>query len=172
VSAGWELVDHTADVMVRAFGASREEVFEQAALATVSLIYDATAVRAAARHAVELGAPDEELLLAAWLNELLFLIEARHVVFARFEVESVGPEGAGAESAGAAGGTSGREEAAAAERQTAAASPAVMLRATAVGEAFDGRRHAVRSVVKAATLHGLSLREVPGGWEGRVLLDV
>jgi len=46
VFAGWELVDHTADVMVRAFGASREEVFEQAALATVSLIYDASAVRA------------------------------------------------------------------------------------------------------------------------------
>jgi SHS2 domain-containing protein len=145
VSAGWELVDHTADVMVRAFGASREEVFEQAALATVSLIYDATAVRAAARHAVELSAPDEELLLASWLNELLFLIEARHLVFARFEVESVGPEGA--------------------------SSPA-LLRATAVGEAFDGRRHAVRSVVKAATLHGLTLRQVEGGWEGRVLLDV
>ena len=148
MSAGWELVDHTADVMVRAFGLSRQEVFEQAALATVSLIYDATTVRAAERYVVELGAPDEELLLAAWLNELLFLIEARHLVFARFEVESVGADAA------------------------RAASPEVRLCATAVGEAFDGRRHAVRSVVKAATLHGLSLREVSGGWEGHVLLDV
>lgn len=146
MSAGWELVDHTADVMVRAFGDSPEQVFEQAALATCSLIYDATAVRAAERHAVELGAPDEELLLAAWLNELLFLIEAHHLVFARFDVESVGAEGA--------------------------ASAPTVLRATAVGEAFDGRRHAVRSVVKAATLHGLILRQVEGGWEGRVLLDV
>lgn len=148
MSAGWELVDHTADVMVRAFGASREQVFEQAALATCSLIYDATTVRAIERYAIELGAPDEELLLAAWLNELLFLIEARHVVFARFEVESVG------------GGA------------TRAASPEVRLCAAAVGEIFDGRRHAVRSVVKAATLRGLSLRQVEGGWEGHVLLDV
>jgi len=151
VFAGWELVDHTADVMVRAFGLSREEVFEQAALATCSLIYDATAVRAAERYAVELSAPDVELLLAAWLNELLFLIEARRLVFARFEVEHVD-----------------------AARGPAAwpTAPEVRLRATAVGEAFDGRRHAVRSVVKAATLHGLGLREAPGGWEGRVLLDV
>jgi SHS2 domain-containing protein len=146
MSAGWELVDHTADVVVRAFGASREEVFEQAALATISLLYDVTAVRAAERYTVEVTAPDPDLLLAAWLNELLFLIEARRLVFARFEVGSVEAEGA-------------------------AASPAV-LRATAVGEAFDGRRHSVRSVVKAATLHGLSLHEAPGGWEGRVLLDV
>lgn len=146
MSAGWELVDHTADVMVRAHGASREEVFEQAALAAVSLIYDVSAVRPAERFPVEVTAPDPELLLAAWLNELLFLIEARHLVFARFEVESVGAEGA-------------------------ASAPSV-LRATAVGEAFDGLRHSVRSVVKAATLHGLSLREVPGGWEGCVLLDV
>ena len=153
--AGWELVDHTADVMVRAFGASREEVFEQAALATVSLIYDASAVRAAERRAVELGAPDQELLLAAWLNELLFLIEARRLVFARFEVESVGEAHAPA----------GPGTVRPAGRQ-------VQLCATAVGEAYDGRRHVVRSVVKAATLHGLSLREVPGGWEGRVLLDV
>jgi SHS2 domain-containing protein len=158
VSAGWELVDHTADVTVRAFGLSRREVFEQAALATVSLIYDATTVRATECYAIELTAPDAELLLAAWLNELLFLIEARHVVFARFEVESVGEADAPAGSS--------------AEGAARAASPEVRLCATAVGEAYDDRRHAVRSVVKAATLHDLSLRGMPGGWEGRVLLDV
>jgi SHS2 domain-containing protein len=157
MSAGWELVDHTADVMVRAYGSSREEVFEQAALATVSLIFDASTARPAERFPVEVSAPDEELLLAAWLNELLFLIEARRQVFARFEVESIEEEGMPTEP--------GEGVAPPGERQ-------VRLRATAVGEAFDGRRHVVRSVVKAATLHDLSLREVPGGWEGHVLLDV
>jgi SHS2 domain-containing protein len=151
MAAGYELIDHTADVMLRACGATREEVFEQAALATVSLLYDAATVRPGERFAVEVGAPDTELLLAAWLNELLFLIEARRLVFARFEVQSVASE----EAAG-----------------VAPTAPQAVLRATAVGEAFDGRRHAVRSVVKAATVHNLSLREVPGGWEGRVLLDV
>jgi SHS2 domain-containing protein len=164
MSAGYELVDHTADVVVRAYGASREQVFEQAALATVSLLYDPATVRSREGIPVELGAADAELLLAAWLNELLFLIEARRRVFARFEVRSVGPDDAAG-------------EAPAARRRTTAASgtqaaPGAWLRATAVGEAFDGRRHAVRSVVKAATLHDLSLLRVPGGWEGRVLLDV
>lgn len=36
-----------------------------------------------------------------------------------------------------------------------------------------GRREpAARAVVKAATYHGLSVRPVDGGWEGRVVLDV
>ncbi len=58
MSAGYELLDHTADVMVRAWGASAEQVFEQAALAMVSLLYDRGTVRARQRIAVEVSAPD------------------------------------------------------------------------------------------------------------------
>jgi SHS2 domain-containing protein len=156
MSAGFELVDHTADVAVRAWGASAEEVFEQAAAGMASLLYDSATVAAREPHTLSLEAPDGELLLAAWLNELLFLIEARGVVFARFEVESL------------TGGAFGTK----ADTIGAAAVSAVRLQATAVGEAFDGRRHSIRSVVKAATLHGLRLEQNAGGWEGLVLLDV
>ena len=156
MSAGFELVDHTADVAVRAWGASAEQVFEQAAAGMVSLLYDRTTVAARERHTLTLEAPDSELLLAAWLNELLFLIEARSVVFARFEVESL----------------SGAAFAPVPDTTGAAAVSAARLRATAVGEAIDGRRHSIRSVVKAATLHGLRLEQNAEGWEALVLLDV
>jgi SHS2 domain-containing protein len=48
----------------------------------------------------------------------------------------------------------------------------VTLRALAAGEPYDPARHAMKAAVKAATLHRVSLHEVAGGWEGRVLLDV
>jgi SHS2 domain-containing protein len=45
-------------------------------------------------------------------------------------------------------------------------------RAKAFGEPIDEQRHDPRDLVKAATYHGLSVRELPGGWEARVILDV
>jgi SHS2 domain-containing protein len=45
-------------------------------------------------------------------------------------------------------------------------------RATAFGEPLEEARHEPRDLVKAATYHGLSVRELSGGWEARVILDV
>jgi SHS2 domain-containing protein len=45
-------------------------------------------------------------------------------------------------------------------------------RATAFGEPVEEARHEPRDLVKAATYHGLSVRELPGRWEARVILDV
>jgi SHS2 domain-containing protein len=92
MSAGFELVDHTADVAVHAWGESPERVFEQAALGMVSLAYDVATARPCERYAIRLQAPDRELLLAAWLNELLYLMEAHALVFAAFEVDHVGEQ--------------------------------------------------------------------------------
>jgi SHS2 domain-containing protein len=45
-------------------------------------------------------------------------------------------------------------------------------RAEAFGEPVDPARHEPRDLVKAATYHGLSVQELPGRWEARVILDV
>jgi SHS2 domain-containing protein len=169
MAAGFELTDHTADIGIRAWGESAGQVFEQAALAMVSLLYDVGSVHGSDTITIELDAPDGELLLAAWLNELLFVIESRRLAFAAFAVDVAGPAGrmAGARPAIAPPGA-GRPDAADA---TSVCVP-WRLRAAGVGEALDARRHAFRPAVKAATLHQLRLHPAPGGWEGCVLLDV
>lgn len=146
--AGFELTEHTADVGVRAWGHSVGEVFEQAARATVSLQYDLQSVRPADTTTLVVEAPERDLLLAAWINELLYLIDGERWVFARFRVDAV-------EASEDADGRS-----------------TWSLRATAIGERRDARRHAVRTLVKAATLHDLALRHTSHGWVGEVLLDV
>jgi SHS2 domain-containing protein len=45
-------------------------------------------------------------------------------------------------------------------------------RVEAFGEPLDEARHEPRDLVKAATYHGLTVQELPGLWEARVILDV
>jgi SHS2 domain-containing protein len=45
-------------------------------------------------------------------------------------------------------------------------------RAVLHGEPADPERHELRSVVKAATYHGLSVAHDEAGWHARVILDV
>jgi SHS2 domain-containing protein len=86
MNAGYELVDHTADIGVRAWGHTREEVFELAAEGMFSLICDPMTIATTRTVEVEVDAPQADLLLAAWLNELLFRFEATRVIFETFEV--------------------------------------------------------------------------------------
>jgi SHS2 domain-containing protein len=90
MDAGFELTEHTADVGIRACGPTRADVFEQAALAMFSLICDPAAVEPREDLRIVLTAESDDLLLAAWLNELLFIFESRRFVFAGFEVNEVG----------------------------------------------------------------------------------
>jgi tRNA nucleotidyltransferase (CCA-adding enzyme) len=88
--AGWEHFEHGADIGVRGFGPTLAAAFEQAALALVAVITDPA--RVSTRAAVELAceAPDDELLLATWLNAVVGEMAARRMLFGRFEVRIEG----------------------------------------------------------------------------------
>ena len=82
----WEHFPHDADIGVRGVGASREEAFEQAALALTAVITAPHTV--APNEVVEVAceAPDDELLLADWLNALVYEMATRRMLFGRYEV--------------------------------------------------------------------------------------
>jgi len=90
MSVGFELVDHTADIGVRVWGPTAEEVFEQAALAMFSLVCDPLDVGELEAVEVALEAESMDLLLAAWLNELLSVFEARKLVLSQFDLLELG----------------------------------------------------------------------------------
>ena len=72
---------------MRAWGPRREDVFAQAARGMLSLVCDPATVTGRERYVVEVEAADESLLLAVWLNELLYLVEGRGLVFSgEFEI--------------------------------------------------------------------------------------
>jgi SHS2 domain-containing protein len=82
----WEHFPHGADIGVRGIGATRGEAFEQAALALTAVIVDPAQVEADAVVDIRCEAPDDELLLADWLNALIFEMAARNMLFGRFAV--------------------------------------------------------------------------------------
>jgi SHS2 domain-containing protein len=86
----WEHFPHGADIGVRGIGASKEEAFEQAALALTSVITEPETV--IPREAVEISCEtaDEELLLVDWLNALIYEMATRKMLFSRFEIRMDG----------------------------------------------------------------------------------
>mgnify|MGYP003494344247 CR=1 FL=1 len=82
----WEHFEHGADIGVRGFGASVAEAFEQAALALTAVITDPATVRPLERVQVQCEAPDNELLLAEWLNALVYEMATRGLLFSRYAV--------------------------------------------------------------------------------------
>lgn len=84
--ATYEHFPHGADVGVRGFGRSREEAFEQAALATTAAVTDPGNVAEHDEVEIECDAPDDELLLNDWLNAIVYEMATRGMLFGRFEV--------------------------------------------------------------------------------------
>jgi SHS2 domain-containing protein len=83
----YELIDHTADIAIKAYGKNLSEAFENAAKAMFDIITDSSEVESIGQYDIELEAPDLEQLLVDWLSELLYLNTARNQVFGFFKVE-------------------------------------------------------------------------------------
>ena len=86
VKTGFRIIDHTADVGIIAYGADISQAFANAARALFSLMVELDTVAEAMHRDVKLEAPDEESLLVAWLNELIYLFDVSRVVFKRFDI--------------------------------------------------------------------------------------
>jgi len=82
----FEIINHTADVGIIAYGADMNETFANAAKALFSLITELDDVEEAIHRDIELTAPDQESLLVEWLNELIYLFDAENIIFKRFDV--------------------------------------------------------------------------------------
>lgn len=85
----FEIMEHTADIGIRAFGSTEAEVFQNAATGMFSLIAELEDVRETRDFAIEVEAEDRETLLVAWLNELLYLYDSNDMLLKRFELSEL-----------------------------------------------------------------------------------
>ncbi|MBU0493133.1 MAG: archease [Chloroflexi bacterium] len=70
--AGYQSLDHTADVSLRVWAPTLPALFEQAARGMMAQMLDVSAVPLTQRRRVCVTALDRESLLVEWLNELLY----------------------------------------------------------------------------------------------------
>jgi protein archease len=134
--------DHTGDIGVTLDAATLPDLFRSAVEALADVTSDTTLVESALSVPVELSAPALDLLLADWLREAVYQIDAQGFVLrsGRAEVEET---------------DSGWR-----------------LFGVLEGEPLDPARHHVKVLVKAVTYHRLEVTRTSAGWTATVIFDI
>ncbi|TLZ52686.1 MAG: archease [Methanobacteriota archaeon] len=85
-------MDHTADVGIRAYGKTLDELFANAAAGMFSLITDLETVKPVGEYEVTIAAKDVKSLLFDFLSELLVVHETQKVLLSRARGERIDRE--------------------------------------------------------------------------------
>ena len=85
----FEVIDHTADIGIVAYGTDVKELFSNAALALFSLITELDSIEEKSHINLQVKGDDGDTLLVEWLNELIYLFDAKHILFHRCDIESL-----------------------------------------------------------------------------------
>jgi tRNA nucleotidyltransferase (CCA-adding enzyme) len=83
----WSHFAHAADIGVCGVGVTKDAAFEQAALAMTAVVTDPERIEARSVVDISCEAPDDELLLADWLNAVVYEMATRRMLFGRFQVK-------------------------------------------------------------------------------------
>ena len=86
----FELIEHTADMGLKAYGKTLAEAFANAAYGMFSIIAEVDRVKEVESRRVEVSADDVESLLFEWLNSLLYYFDVEGLIFKRFEIKEFG----------------------------------------------------------------------------------
>ncbi len=138
----FDWVEHPSDIGFRAYGKDLAEAFENAALALFEVMVDTSKVEPREEVNVELEAEDEGALLYDWLDKLVYLRDAKGMVMSKFKVTISKTK-------------SGHR-----------------LKAQAMGERFDPKKHPGRTAVKAMTYHMMEIKREKNMCSVQAVVDI
>ena len=87
--SGYDFFDHTADIGIRARGATLAELFVQLARGLTELIAEDSRLQPGETRDIRLTAADSEALALVWLQELLYWFSIDRFLPAAFELDEV-----------------------------------------------------------------------------------
>jgi SHS2 domain-containing protein len=82
----WEHFEHGADIGIRGIAPTLEQAFEQTAVAMTAVITNPDQVSASKAVSIRCEAPDNELLLLDWINELVYEMAVQGLLFKLYQV--------------------------------------------------------------------------------------
>lgn len=132
-----------ADVAFEARGKNIGELFESSGFAlTNTMIRDLRQIEHKVVKSFEVEAPDLEMLLFNFLQELIFYKDAERLLFNRFDLDIKQKE------------------------------DRMLLRVKAYGEEIDQEKHELLADAKAVALHNFKVEKMEEGWQASVIVDV
>lgn len=135
-------MEHTADIMIEAYGASLGETFSFAARAMFDVMFDTSKVVPRKSVKINVAANDLEGLLCSWLEELLYEFDVDRIAFSNFEFILVDEKGS------------------------------MQGIGKASGEPYDPKVHSRRTEVKAVTYEEMLVTKTSNGYKARFTLDI
>lgn len=88
----YELIDHTADMMVKAYGDSLEECFANAAFSLFDQTVDLSGIGTDEEVEVRVSGIDDEDRLYSFLAEMLFIEDCDNLILKEFQVSFDGDD--------------------------------------------------------------------------------
>jgi len=85
----FEILDHTGDIGIIVYGRDLNELFFNAGRAFTSLLTNLNRIRTTLDRTIVLESKNLEELMVAWLGELLYLFDAKALLFRKFYLEKV-----------------------------------------------------------------------------------
>ena len=85
----YEIIDHTADIGIKAYGKDLKELFANAASGCFEILADLKDVRIKESLRIELEAPNIEELFLSWLSELLYQYNSKKIIFKEFSIDKL-----------------------------------------------------------------------------------
>ena len=82
----FQLIEHTADTGLIAYGHSLAEAFANAGYGLFSIIAELSKVRERESRPVVVSAEDTESLLFEWLNNLIYIFDVEYLLCKRFDI--------------------------------------------------------------------------------------
>ena len=82
----FQLIEHTADVGLVAYGRNLAEAFANAAYGMFSIIANLSTVKETESRSLEIKEDDRESLLFEWLNSLIYFFDVEMILFKRFDI--------------------------------------------------------------------------------------
>ena len=82
----FQLIEHTADTGLIAYGHSLAEAFANAGYGLFSIITELNRVRVRESRLVAVNAEDAESLLFEWLNNLIYIFDVEYLLCKRFDI--------------------------------------------------------------------------------------
>ena len=87
--AEYEILEHTADIGLRAWGASPGELFRNAARAMMAIATDPETLSGLEERQLEIRGTDYPDLMVNWLSEVLYLFDTNQFASRDFRVDDI-----------------------------------------------------------------------------------
>ncbi|MHA2088193.1 MAG: archease [Promethearchaeota archaeon] len=142
--AGFEFMEHTADVSVKSWGKNLEEAFSQTALSLMTTISpDLKKISLHKEKEIEIISEDKYALCFDFLSEFLYIFDVEELIFSVVSVRSIQKIG-----------------------------DKYKLVAIAKGEPFDREKHEIGTEVKAITYSFMNIEEKENKVEINIVFDI